>query len=322
MYGNFRGWIIAGVLFLLILSAVWQALRVNEVSSRTAFSKSPTLMQPLELPIAFTTLMTMDGSTDATSLYQQAMSDVRAKNRTYERAALEGTQNAIAQLPAVRLALEAAPMRSGALLISRPTENVGYSTQEADDIKTIKLISDCLSRAGLLAFATDKKLSRQYFEAQGSLGHKMFAERVNYWQAYFGAGQMRGAALGLQMLARDAKNVDEMEKVDQFLQTSDEFVKTQLEPVWKVLSSVDGNVIARHAGDIYAMTGPENKERMWRIEAILKLGRHKHNVQRLADQTIVPFRLAELKQTETDPAIIAAIDVADALTIEQYRMIK
>jgi hypothetical protein len=322
MYGNFRGWVIAGVLFLAIIAAVWRALKINEISSPTAFSKSSAVTQVLELPVAFTTLVFTDVTTDATSLYQQAMSDVRTNMRIYEQAAAEGSQEMLAQLPAVRAALQAAPMRSAKLLLARPAQNVGYSTQEADDIKAVKLLSDCLGRAGLLAFATDKKQSRQYFAAQGSLGHKMFAERINYWQAYFGVGQMRTAATGLQILARDAQDVDEMERIDRFLQSSDAFVKSSLEPVWKVLSSVDSKIIGRHAGDIYAMTGPEVKERLWRIEAILKLGRHKYNVQRLADQTIVPFRLAELKQTETDPAVLSAIDAADQLTVEQYRMIK
>jgi hypothetical protein len=59
---------------------------------------------------------------------------------------------------------------------------------------------------------------------------------------------------------------------------------------------------------------------MFRVEAILKLGRYRFNSARAADQLAAP-RILKTLEADPDPAIQTAARAAQGLTVEQYRMI-
>jgi hypothetical protein len=63
------------------------------------------------------------------------------------------------------------------------------------------------------------------------------------------------------------------------------------------------------------------QERMWRIEAIYKLGRMKFNVGtngRPGDQKAAEGRLVRMAELESDPLIKKAADQAAKLTQQEY----
>jgi hypothetical protein len=83
--------------------------------------------------------------------------------------------------------------------------------------------------------------------------------------------------------------------------------------------SADAPRIAANAGDVIRFAKMA-KERMFRVEAILKLGRYRFDSARGADQLAAPRILGELEK-DPDPVIETAAEAALGLTIEQYRMI-
>ena len=89
----------------------------------------------------------------------------------------------------------------------------------------------------------------------------------------------------------------------------------------KVISSIDQNVIRQHTGDIFEIAN-RSQERMWRVEAILKLGRMKFDVGgnrgRFGDQAGAK-RYLKSRVSDPDPFIKTAAKAAKDLTIEQYR---
>lgn len=325
MFGNLQGWIIAGVVFVLIVFGVWQAAGVNAITPPTKLARNPKMTSPLTIEVAPSTIVPMDTPGDATQQYRLAIQDIRQNPAKYDSAlrstAAPATRlQTLADLPAVKAALEAAPIASATLLGANLDENVGYTSHEAPDLKALITLGTCLETSGLFAQEKDPKLGRRYFEAQFALGAKMFNERVGYWEAYFGIGQMRGGVEGLKMIAQKEKNAAEIEKLESFSSASAELLRERMEPMWKIISSVKKETINTHAGDIFVFTDSSTqKERIWRVESILKLGRHKYNVGRMADQTIVPFRLADLKN-DPDPAVKAAVAKADALTKFEHHM--
>jgi len=323
MFGNLQGWIVAAVMFVLIALGVWQVSSVNNLTPLTKFGKDETLFEPLTISVAPTSIVAMDMAGDATESYRTAIDDIRRNTSKYESAIASNDLNTIKSLPAVKSALAAAALNSGTLLIKNVDDNVGYSTMENDDMKALLLLGKNLEIGGLYAHEKDAKLGRKLFEAQFALGAKMFNERINYWEAFFGIGQMRSAAEGMKIIATKANDTAEVEKLTAFNEAAGKLVEKDgvMDRMWRVLGSVKPQTINDHAGDVYAFTGKGMKERLWRIESILKLGRHKFNVERLADQTIVPYRLQELSK-ESDPAIKVAVDKADKLTLQDYRMIK
>jgi hypothetical protein len=92
-----------------------------------------------------------------------------------------------------------------------------------------------------------------------------------------------------------------------------------VEPIYEVLTSADPAKIAANAGDIFRFA-TRSRERMFRVEAILKLGRYRFNSARAADQMAAP-RFLRFLGHDADPAVRAAAQAAGGLTVEQYRMI-
>jgi hypothetical protein len=99
-----------------------------------------------------------------------------------------------------------------------------------------------------------------------------------------------------------------------------EYDKTRVLPVYDVLSSADQEVIARNAGDVFRIAEMA-PERMFRVEAILKLGRYRFDAARMGDQLAAPRVLRRIRGNESDPVIRAAVAAALGLTIEEYRTI-
>jgi hypothetical protein len=95
---------------------------------------------------------------------------------------------------------------------------------------------------------------------------------------------------------------------------SDEIV-----PMWTIIGAIDPKRIAEHSGDVFAIA-KDSQERMWRVEAILQLGRLRYNAASGADQRAANRMLKKMAENETDPIIRAAAKAAAELTIEKYRM--
>jgi hypothetical protein len=98
-----------------------------------------------------------------------------------------------------------------------------------------------------------------------------------------------------------------------------EFDKNSVLPIYEVLVSADPQRVAANAGDVFRFATLA-KERMFRVEAILKLGRYRFDAARQADQIAAP-RFLRRMATDPDPVIRAAATAAGGLTVEQYRMI-
>lgn len=326
MWGNTIGWIIAAVLGMLIMGgALLFGISFNQLTPTTKFGTDPKNLAELSMEPKPSNLVAMPTAGDAGPLLMQAIGEVKANESKYTAFIASGKAADAAKLPAVKAALDAAPMSQMKLLSAKPATDIDYFPLSAHpDLATLGTIAQCLERAGML-YTADKKYkeAKKYHEAQFALGAKMFAERAMFMEALQGLGHMRGAAVGLKSIATAEKDDARAKQIEAFLAASDAFYKERMEPMWKVIGSVDGNVIARHTGDIYHFTDSANmKERMWRVESVLKLGRFKFSVGtdgHAADQSYVPMRLAELEK-DADPLVAEAAKKANALTLAEYRV--
>ncbi len=327
MWGNRNGWIIAGILFLLIMWGAWQAFGINYVTSPTAFGKNPARLAKMDLEVNPATIVATPDSTDAGPIYRRAIDDVKANLSKYQRFVESGKLADAKSLSAIDLVLEATPMNRMTLLMQKPEANIGYFRDAApEDLLAIELAGKAVERVGLMHVA-DKKLkeANKYFEASFALGAKMYAERVIFMQAFKGIGLMNGAAEMMRSTAEMDKDEARVKKLESFLASTKKTTGLMIE-MWKVINSVDNPTIARHAGDIYLFTQADQmQERLWRVESTLKVGRFKYNVGgaegRFADQMGAPIRLAELEK-DPDPAVATAARAASALTVQDFRSIK
>lgn len=149
------------------------------------------------------------------------------------------------------------------------------------------------------------------------MGENLVDERLTYDEYSHGIGLMDGAAKALGDLEpagseRAKVLADQNDAMVTFDQQS-------VRPVYEVLSAADPQRIAVNAGDVIRFARLA-KERMFRVEAILKLGRYRFDAARGADQLAAPRILGKLEGDE-DPVIRAAAGAGVGLTIEGYRMI-
>ena len=318
MFGNLKGWIIAAVLGGLLAMLTWQAIAFNAITPRTAMSSRAELFQPLVLGVDPATLVTMDAAGDGSSLYREAIKMVKASKPRYE-AYLEKTTTLIDDVPAVQKLIDAAPLQPGPILTADLSANIGY-VMETDDLVALKLAGDCCERLGVLNMADNPEVAKKCFRAELALGAKMFDERLYFYEAFDAIGLMHGAAGGLKVIATRAKDDGEVEKLTDFVAGTDKAAKL-MDDMWKVVGAIDLGTVALHAGDVFYFTYPQMNERMWRIQSTLQLGRLKYSAARLADSSAVDRRLVEMSKTEKDPAVLAAVSTAQALTMSDYRSI-
>lgn len=333
MWGNIQGWIIAGVLFVLICVSMFFVAGMNAPTSPTKFGLDPKNLAPLELSVKPNTIVPMSAPGDAGELYRKAVEDVKANPKKYEDFINRGKLADGRGLPAVRYVIEAAPIASMKLLTQKPEQNLGYFEMfTPDDLAAIKLAGKATERVGLLQNADNrKKEAIQTFEASFALGAKLFNERLVFMEVFEGLGLMNGAAEMMKILAKQEGDEKRVAQLDEFLMATRSLYEDRIKGMWAVINAVGGTPesnkrMAQHIGDIYHFTTPAQQERMWRIESTLKLGRFKFHVGgqqygRLADQTLAPSRLAELVN-DPDPYVAAAARAATNLTQAQYSQIK
>jgi hypothetical protein len=134
-----------------------------------------------------------------------------------------------------------------------------------------------------------------------------------------GLGMMQTAAQGLANLARRAGDNARAGQLLAFTQQSGETYKARIDPLWQAIFHIDPGLIQQYTGDVYALARDPKADRMWRVEAILKVGRLKYNAARRGDQ-LAAMREPAKWAADPDPVVAAAARAARDLTVEDYRM--
>jgi len=109
----------------------------------------------------------------------------------------------------------------------------------------------------------------------------------------------------------------------EFNKSQQQYYNDRILPMLKVLQAIDANVIGQHAGDIIYFAR-HCRERMYRVEAILAMGRLRYFVGengRIGNQRGAMTELKKLAD-DPDPVVRRAANEAKDLTLEQYRMMR
>ena len=321
MLGNRLGWLLALLPAAILTWAAWQLVEFNRLTAETGLLQTAAAARPITIEVPPESIYAMTAVGDPTALYRDAMLDLRQNPEQYAKVERSATAEAFEKTPAGHAILTAAPMAAPARLASDATAWGGYGGA-ADDLDALDQAARLLMRAGLLHRAKDAAKSRQMFEAAFALGIHLFNERARYAEAALGLAIAREAAAGLRSLAEKAGDARRVGLLTTFDRSTTGLQDGRLSPVWRAVGSLDGRLIADHAGDVAALARPATTERMWRVEAALALGRQKFSLERDADRLAVPRRLKEAAAGETDPLVTAAIHAAESLTIEQYRTLR
>ena len=100
------------------------------------------------------------------------------------------------------------------------------------------------------------------------------------------------------------------------------YIQENIDPVLHIVRSIDAKVVGEHTGDLFELA-KRSRERMWRVEAILALGRVRFFAGEggtAANQRNAMRILRDLAENDPDPIIRTAATAARDLTVEQYRV--
>jgi hypothetical protein len=260
----------------------------------------------------------MTDSASPAPIYAEAIEHYRANPEAYRTPELNDgkVQKGFDAL------LRARNCRPSTVFAGKLDKLIGYKVGDNDpyeDIEALFAVGKAASIAALRASPSDSADALALAEAVFSLGVKLFDERLRFREMDAGAeligdgsyliGKLDPARAPAVALVKDG-----MKKL----------LSERAFPVWTVISSIDPNVVGRTGGDIFYLA-KHSKERLWRIEAILKLGRLKHDqgeAGRGADGRAAVIAVRKMaNDASLDPALRTAAQRANDLTVEQHRLL-
>lgn len=331
MFGNRLGWGISAVLTLGVLLLVWELASLNAASppsqgivSRTGnvalnLATSPQKLEPLALPFNPQSILpTMTDSASAAPIYAEAIVAYKSDPDAYRSPGLKDPR---AQKGFDAL-LRAKTSRNSAIFAGRLDKVIGYKVGMADpleDVEALFELGKAASRAALAAPPSQSADALALAEAVFSLGAKFFEERLRFRELDAGSELLGDGAYLIGKLdpARAAATAPVLPAMKQVM-------GQQAIPIWTVISSIDPNVVGRTGGDILYIA-KHSKERLWQIEATLKLGRMRHDQGeggRGADGRAAAVAVKRMANDPSlDPAVKIAAQRATELTVEQHRLL-
>lgn len=333
MFGNRLGWGISAVLAAVMILLTWWIGTLNVISApstgivaRTGnvslnLLSHPELLDPIKLPFDPQAIMPkMIDAKDAGPMYREAMEKYNSDKYTYRDLFESGkpkTTN-LKDLPALQFLIDARNCKSMILFAKEPRDVIDYTRAASDRLEAIYTLGKTASRLSLYIKKEQPEEALLLAEAAFSLGDKLCEERLRWREFDAGAELLRDGAYVIKSLdpARAvAADIDGPMK---------DLLKNRCMPLWIAIGSADPDVISRTAGDIFYIA-KNSKERMWKIEAILKLGRNKYDMGsfgRGADQRWAKLTVKRMANDQTlDPVVRTAAQAANELTHEGYNMI-
>jgi hypothetical protein len=320
MFGNKEGWIISAIIVALMGWLLFSIGRLEPMSRPSG--QFTNLRDPVKLPVApdeaLPGVMTQDR--DAGEQYWQAVELYKKFPAGYKFNPKE-VDNA-SNLPAVRLLVEARNAKRATLFLDRPKVLVNYGEQSKDLelLGNIGLFANSIGSYYVLR-KSDAERAEPLLQAAFSLGAKLFDERVSYEEMFEGLKLMRSAAAAMAEMEKARGNPARADAIRRFDHDAGAYEAAFLKPLEDKVMSVGGADVGRHAGDVFELA-LHNPDRMWRAEALLKVGRMKFERGASASDQVWAKRLLSEPQRmgipdltqDKDPAVKHAATIARDLT--------
>jgi hypothetical protein len=338
MWGSKEGWLISAIIAGLMGWLIWTMGQVGKPSPPSG--DFPQLTARIEVPIKPESVVPIfTESRDAGDEYWQAVSEYLAKKDIYDNffAPKEPKFSRLDKLstvePAMKLLLQATAATEAKIFIRKPQLLVNYE-YPYPELKALYTLGRIAGQIGL-AYSSRGEWdeAERYYNAEFSLGKNLFDERINASELFEGVSLMREAVLYLSGVARKRNDQARKAQLETFDQQLKGWHESKVNKLTKAVISLETSDIKRHAGDVFLLA-TSSPERMWRVEALLKVGRLKFNAgpqnerQSYVNQVWAtryltqPARVGMPDPTQDpDPAVRLAAQLARDLTVEGFHQI-
>ena len=313
-FGSPFGWLIAAVLAALLGVTLFVVHSSRAGTATTALYANATLWQTAPVPVdlvavraecgaAGANMLTRDD--DAGEAYRSVADRVLQSRPT--RLALEDFLKPNATRPATEPRLvdlfdqlrRAAASTSATLFEAQPKTLINYDRQ-LPHLDTLEQLGQAmLKQASLFAGQAQRgdgslkpddarDEARRLFLATAILGQRLQQEQLIYRQYSTGGELLQNGLGGLVALAKVENNTNAAAALTQQREALRSVMNGPVLQMWEGLSAInnversDDNADV-HAGDVLAIAGSESAHPMWRVEAILRTGKLRHDATRISD---------------------------------------
>ena len=317
MFGNALGWAISAVIvgatiwFLTILGAQGDISPPGPVGENAA---NWTVRLPVE-PGGLAPFMVEP--TEPGPLYKEAIALYEADEYELKRSQPKSTQSVGAQRwgKIMELALKAGKSSRPVVFAGNPGDVINYDP-DRPKLEALRAVGKMTVHIGLLHGGEgNKDQKRQYMEAAFALGARLYNERLTFGEYMVATELLGDAGQELANLAMESGQAGRAGALRDFDLKRQESYRKQIRPVQEAVMVVEPN-----PGDIFALAD-KAPEPMWRVEAVLALGRLRYSAERFADKQGATQVIAILC-TAGDPRIRTAAIAARDLTVEQFRKLR
>jgi hypothetical protein len=316
MFGNVLGWAISVLILLATtvgMSCMYTAgTQIAPPGTVGLNAASYSMQLPLD-PRSLATWMTEEQ--DAVAIYKEAIADYNAKTRHYnayiERGKLNSPEYAEIE-KGVNLLVKAATMRRPGVFSDRLAELITYDSDRPALKEALRSLGQTAMKVGRQN-ELDKNVSRarEIYRAVYTLGVKLYEERLVF-DEWHEAREMLSVAKWLGEISESGDEASRFKQIDAQILP---FYKSKIEAPQNTIM-----VLYPQTGDVAALAKNAG-DSMWRVEAILALGRCRYTSPRAGDQ-LGATRLIDELQTDPDPRIRLAASVAKSLTRESIHKIR
>jgi hypothetical protein len=314
MFGNTVGWRISILIVVLNVGAALWLHGQMELTEPTSLSLDQKNLAELSVPQPAEKIVTHDQAGNAGDKYLAA---IAAYQQDEDGCDGYGEKPEGALPAAMQDVVDATKMVQMELFVRDPSAVIDYSSDHAGLDSLGRIGQEMESAALRLGRAGKADDAKKLLLGVYALGEGLVRERLTYDEYERGMGLMNGAATGLAEL--EPVGSHRAQELNDQASAMVTFDQTSVRPVYEILSAADAQRVAANAGDVVRFARLAN-ERMFRVEAILKLGRYRFNSGRSADQIAAP-RILKGLEGDADGAVQTAARKAQDLTVEQYRMI-
>jgi len=328
MFGNTKGWLISSLIIVVVSLLIILWGKPPEITPPT--KTIPLAMTPVSeaLKDADPTglgIKPADTDGDAHDLYVKVIDDYKENHFKYEEYPSHVAKLWSDKPEFLQWIVEAGDCKKASVFSKNPQLIISYDNV-LDPLDALEKTGGMTNGLGLylVADAISKKKeippdADKYLNAAFLLGERMFYERLRFEELRVGDELMSDAAFGLEKEAVYKQDKARAAQIEAFVNAIKSYDQKVLS-TWQAISGIGGDTLS-NAGDIFDVA-ENSKEPMWRIEAMLKLGRmHYMNNVTAADQRGAVRVLKRMADDADSFPLRTAAEKARDLKVEDFRMI-
>lgn len=315
MWGNRMGWVLAGVLLLMVGSVTYVLAASARLTPPTDFSQQGEVRAAIVLPVEPSSIYPSSRQGDAGTVYRALvekyaprLDELTGLVRQFDKPLPADAREMVQPL------VEVMDLREARIFADAPALIVTYKATEPQ-LETLYTLGLMAARLGRDNAKSDPDASLRYAQAAFALGCKFYRERINYNQLDKGLSLMDAAC---QVMAIQIDPLRQ-ERIWAFV-TGLRNYRAKAQAIYQVIASPDEMLIAKHAGDIFSLAADNTIDPTWRVECILKVGRYRFQAYRAGDQRKAPTLLDQLS-ADSNLSIRAASMAAQRLTLGEFHLI-